>query len=291
MRFSLCVTALVGLTACSPGIPDSGAGIPDSGAGVGFGTADQYIAQQRARDAALEGTTALPPAGSISPEGANRASSGAPLSATGAPRYAGSSNSSAPGQGNAQPGGSVNGVYTPTGGLSSASTSDDIARETAARLAETSQNSGQQVLHASPSNPAPQTVTSAGGISNENSFDAVGNARSIQDDAQLIAQNRAQYQVVQPGALPERSGNVGPNIVKYALETSHPVGQQIYTRMGLNKQSKFQRNCAKYASSDQAQTDFLAQGGPRRDKLGLDPDGDGFACAWDPRPFRAAVRN
>ncbi|MFN3208133.1 MAG: hypothetical protein ACE369_03875 [Roseovarius sp.] len=278
MRLSLCVTALLGLTACAPGVPDSGASVPNSGAGVGFGTADQYIAQQRARDAALEGT-AVPPAGAISPENPGQSAAGAPLSATTATAGAAAQ----------QPSG--NGAYTPTGGLNSASTSDEIARETAARLAETSQNSGQQVLHASPSNPAPQTVSSAGGISNENNFDAVGNARTIQDDAELIAQNRAQYQVVQPGALPERTGNAGPNIVQYALETSHARGQQLYTRVGINKQAKFQRNCAKYASADQAQSDFLAQGGPRRDRLGLDPDGDGFACNWDPRPFRAAVQN
>ena len=37
---------------------------------------------------------------------------------------------------------------------------------------------------------------------------------------------------------------------------------------------------------DQAQQDFLAKGGPERDRMGVDPDGDGFACAWDPRPFR-----
>lgn len=289
MRFSLCVTALVGLTACAPSVPDSGAGFPDSGSGVGFGTSDDYIAQQRARDAELQGNSAVPRAGAISPETRNQANPGAPLSATqgaNAPATGGTVTSST--NATRQPG---SGAYTPTGGLNSASTSDEIARETAARLAETSQNSGQQIVHASPSNPAPQTVTSAGGISNENNFDAVGNARSIQDDAELIAQNRAQYQVVQPGALPERSGNTGPNIVQYALETSHPKGQQLYTRVGINKQAKFQRNCAKYNSPDQAQTDFLAQGGPRRDRMGLDPDGDGYACAWDPRPFRAAVQN
>ncbi len=289
MRFSLCVTALVGLTACSPGIPDSGAGVPDSGAGVGFGTSEEYIAQQRARDAALSGTSAVPPAGTISPENRGQATPGTPLSATqGATAAATGGTVTSSTNATRQ---TASGAYTPTGGLNSASTSDEIARETAARLAETSQNSGQQIVHASPSNPTPQTVTSAGGISNENSFDAVGNARSIQDDAELIAQNRAQYQVVQPGALPERTGNAGPNIVQYALETSHPKGQQLYTRVGLNKQAKFQRNCAKYNSADQAQTDFLAQGGPRRDRMGLDPDGDGYACAWDPRPFRAAVRN
>ncbi|QFT92454.1 hypothetical protein FIU86_06345 [Roseovarius sp. THAF9] len=289
MRFSLCVTALVGLTACAPSIPESGAGSPDSGRGVGFGTSDEYIAQQRARDAQLQSTSAVPRPGAISPEARNQANPGAPLSATEgatAPRTPGTVTSST--NTTRQ---TASGAYTPTGGLDSASTSDEIARETAARLAETSQNSGQLIVHASPSNPAPQTVTSAGGISNENNFDAVGNARSIQDDAELIAQNRAQYQVVQPGALPERSGNSGPNIVQYALETSHPKGQQLYTRVGINKQAKFQRNCAKYNSADQAQTDFLAQGGPRRDRMGLDPDGDGYACAWDPRPFRAAVQN
>ena len=40
-----------------------------------------------------------------------------------------------------------------------------------------------------------------------------------------------------------------------------------------------------------AQIDFLAKGGPERDRLGVDPDGDGYACAWNPAPFRAAVRN
>ena len=44
--------------------------------------------------------------------------------------------------------------------------------------------------------------------------------------------------------------------------------------------------CARYGSPDLAQQAFLAAGGPDRDRRGLDPDGDGFACAWDPRPFR-----
>jgi hypothetical protein len=40
-----------------------------------------------------------------------------------------------------------------------------------------------------------------------------------------------------------------------------------------------------------AQIAFLERGGPKRDTLGLDPDGDGFACYWDPAPFRKAVSN
>ena len=52
-----------------------------------------------------------------------------------------------------------------------------------------------------------------------------------------------------------------------------------------------QRACGHYPSPDQAQIDFLASGGPERDKLGLDPDGDGYACAWNPAPFRTAVKS
>jgi hypothetical protein len=32
----------------------------------------------------------------------------------------------------------------------------------------------------------------------------------------------------------------------------------------------------------------LARGGPDKDPRGLDPDGDGFACGWDPAPFLLA---
>ena len=32
-------------------------------------------------------------------------------------------------------------------------------------------------------------------------------------------------------------------------------------------------------------------GGPERDQFGIDPDGDGYACSWDPSPFRKAVGN
>ncbi len=52
-----------------------------------------------------------------------------------------------------------------------------------------------------------------------------------------------------------------------------------------------ERNCAKYGSPDLAQMAFLSKGGPKRDRMGLDPDGDGYACSWDPAPFRQAVKN
>jgi hypothetical protein len=177
-----------------------------------------------------------------------------------------------------------------TAGSTTSASSADIAAETAAALLATGANSGVPPLNAGASNPAP-AVRSNPGISNENDFAAVSSERSIQGDAQRIEQNRQQYQVVQPTALPSRNGTSDPNIVNYALQTTHARGTRLYTRTGINLAARAQRVCAGYASADQAQIDFLAKGGPERDRLGVDPDGDGFACAWNPAPFRAAVRN
>ncbi|QGX98844.1 hypothetical protein EI983_11400 [Roseovarius faecimaris] len=169
------------------------------------------------------------------------------------------------------------------------SDAETLAAETRAALTASQANSGVPPVQADPNNPPPQTVTTSTGISSENDFEAVGAQRSIESDAQLIAQNRAQYKVVEPTALPQRSGSTGPNIVAYALSSTHPVGTQVYRRVGFNKEARARRNCAKYTSYEKAQMDFLEKGGPTRDRLGLDPDGDGYACGWDPSPFRNAV--
>lgn len=158
------------------------------------------------------------------------------------------------------------------------------AEQTAAETTRILQQTGTP----STAQPVPQTATNTAGISNENNFDAVSEQRSIEGDAQRIAQNRAQYQVIQPEALPERTGDAQPNIVAFALSTSHPVGTRVYARAGLNGAARAERNCAQYSSPDQAQLDFLTRGGPGRDGRGLDPDGDGYACGWDPTPFRSA---
>ncbi|NIZ15276.1 hypothetical protein [Phaeobacter sp. HF9A] len=173
----------------------------------------------------------------------------------------------------------------PSGGASS----DDIARETAAALAATGQNSGREPLQASPSNPAPAVIGNPG-ISDENDFEAVSNRQTIESDAERLQRQRAQYKVVSPTDVPDRPDDLSPNIVRYALSTSNPKGQRIYSRAGINLQARSQRHCAEYASADLAQTDFLEMGGPKRDRKSLDPDGDGYACGWDPAPFRAAVR-
>ncbi len=158
----------------------------------------------------------------------------------------------------------------------------DIANQTAIALANTSDQETRV---------APLTASTNTGISDEQDFEAVSNRRSIDADAARIEQNRQTYEVVAPTAVPERGSDGQPNIVQYALNTSNPVGTQLYSRAGFNLQAKAQRNCAQFASPDQAQIEFLSSGGPQRDRKGLDPDGDGYACGWDPSPFRSAVNN
>ncbi|MEC7762420.1 MAG: hypothetical protein VX874_10980 [Pseudomonadota bacterium] len=132
------------------------------------------------------------------------------------------------------------------------------------------------------------SVANTAVISDEQNFQAVSERESIQSDAERLAENRAQYVVIQPTEVPQREGGNGASVVKYALATTNARGQQMYSRSGFNAQNRFERNCAKYSHGDLAQEAFLNNGGPNRDPQGLDPDGDGFACYWDPAPFRAA---
>lgn len=144
--------------------------------------------------------------------------------------------------------------------------------------------------------PVPTTTTQPidqnnPNISDEQDFSAVSSRESIESDRERLAAQSQAYQVITPTALPTRSGASGPSVVEFALSTTNRVGQSIYSRSTVLAESRFTRNCAKYSSSDLAQIDFLKSGGPKRDRKGLDPDGDGFACYWDPAPFRQATRN
>lgn len=160
----------------------------------------------------------------------------------------------------------------------------DVDAAAAARAA----NSGVAPIDAAPGNPAPPIVANARGISGENDFTAVSATRDIAADAALLQRNRAQYAVVQPEALPKRPGTDAPNIVEFALRTTNPVGTPLYKRSGPNRVARAERACAGFSSADLAQEAFLSNGGPEKDRKGLDPDGDGFACGWSPAPFRAA---
>ena len=146
---------------------------------------------------------------------------------------------------------------------------------------------GTPVADATPAATVPPSAGSVG-ISDEQDFDAVSGRETIESDAARIAANRAAYVQIEPTDLPTRPGETGPSIVAFALATNNPVGAQLYNRSRLSGEGRFNRNCAKYTSSDLAQQDFLRRGGPKRDPKGLDPDGDGFACYWDPTPLRQA---
>ena len=158
-------------------------------------------------------------------------------------------------------------------------------------VAQASTTTPTQTVDASPSNPAPTLVApNNAGISDEQSFDAVSSRQSIESDAARIAANRQQYTVIQPTDLPTRRAS-GPNIVQYALQTNNPVGASLYRRNKFKSRNSHLRNCSKFLTADMAQQAFLAAGGPISDRRNLDPDGDGFACQWDPRPFRAGLSN
>lgn len=251
------------LAGCAGTTPASNPGyVPgqvDIGRGVGFGDYQSYEAERLARDSQLSGASARSGPVATPPEGGNMLStpviSGEELRAAGLPS----------GQGQGLPdSGTVQADALPAAGASTAAVAP---------------------AQSAPATPARRNNP---GISDEQSFEAVAARETIESDAERLARNRAQYQVVQPAAVPQRTGSEGPNVVQYALTTTNQKGQPIYRRGGLFKERRFQQACAQYASADLAQHAFLAEGGPERDRLGVDPDGDGFACGWDPAPFRAA---
>ncbi len=250
MRLPVALMLSFGLFGCA-------ASVPDSGEGVGF---QDYTSYQRSREASLAASTrpvlpVIPPATGFS------------TAAVGAAIDAADGRSAVPQTVTPLPG-------APSQGVVIGSTDPNRPRGNAP--------AGIKVEDG-------ETQAARTGISDENDFEAVAARETIQSDAERIAQNRAQYQVVQPGALPQRPGETGPNIVEYALATTHAPGTQLHKRSSL-RANRAAANCAKYGSPDQAQEAFLAKGGPDRDRLGVDPDGDGFACGWDPRPFRTALR-
>lgn len=252
----LTVILPIALAACS-------APVPDSGAGVGFSEYSQYEIE-RARLEAQQGE-AINPGQAIVPPSAN-----------------------AVGLGGSQPApdSSISSQELAAVGIGAPLVAPGTG-EPASNVNDVNRTAGVQ---ASPSNAAPIQIESTG-ISDEQDFDAVASRESIESDAERLARQREAYQVIQPTALPERDEEVGPNIVEYALNAPNRLGQEWYSRslLVIDPVGRFQRNCASFRSPDEAQREFLARGGPDRDPLGIDPDGDGFACGWDPAPFLIAL--
>lgn len=241
MRVSFVILAVLGLAACTPRVPESGAG-------VGFQDYGSYLNERTANPAPAQGTATATPQTGFTPGGAAAAID----RATGA---------------------GATTTYTPPPAASTTTGATRPRGNAPAGIAETT----AEMAHNNP------------GVSDEQDFQAVSARETIASDKARIERNRAQYQVDQPGSVPQRQNDSGPNIVQFALSTSHPPGTQMYTRSGLRMTSAAAA-CAKYGSPDRAQEAFLAAGGPEKDRKGLDPDGDGYACTWDPRPFRTALQ-
>jgi len=146
------------------------------------------------------------------------------------------------------------------------------------------QSSGAPLSAVSPSTPG-QTQTASAGVSEQQftpqPFGAAQPDRLVERD--FVPQVR-----VTDGEM--SSGTNTPNLFVYALSTQHRVGEQRYNRSNPLRWRRSESACLQFASQDLAQEAFLAAGGPDRDPNHLDPDGDGFACWWDPTPFRQAAR-
>jgi hypothetical protein len=252
------VLGLLLLGACAPTTPDSGSG-------VGFQDYSTYELRQAQADAAAAGraqglTPVMPGAGQ-------------PLASV------------------LPPAGAVAGVPLPAGNDAAS-----LAAETVAAL----QPAGAVGVAPAPAGalpgtplPAPIDVAAVDpamptGMSDEQDFQAVSTRETIQSDAERLAQARAQYQQVAPTPLPVRTGSSDTVVIDFALSTTNNVGQKRFDRGSRISQERFYRACARYGAQDEAQEDFLDSGGPERDTKYLDPDGDGFACFWDPAPFRLA---
>mgnify|MGYP001188559287 CR=1 FL=1 len=75
------------------------------------------------------------------------------------------------------------------------------------------------------------------------------------------------------------------NVAKFARDTKNKKGEKIYTRSSISIYNNW-NECSKFRTQDDAQRKFIKDGGPYNDKFNLDPDGDGFACKWDPEIYR-----
>ncbi len=118
-----------------------------------------------------------------------------------------------------------------------------------------------------------------------NQFSQEEQKRQREEDARRIAEARSQLVVVQPEAIQQVDDSA--NVAKYARATTHTIGTKLHRRPAFASKSNSLRTCLKFATAEEAQRRFLATGGPTTDQFNLDPDGDGFACGFDPQPYRS----
>ena len=125
-------------------------------------------------------------------------------------------------------------------------------------------------------------------VSDEQDFEAVAQRESIESDALRLRKQRDGRVVFLPEDLPEKPGVT--SVAQFALNTTNSVGNKLYGRFGsFITQHSLSKRCAEFGGDYAAQQAFLDAGGPKTDKLLLDPDGDGFACGWTPEIYRSMI--
>lgn len=240
---------VLALAACDPAVPNSAAG-------VGFGDYQSYL---RNREAELQGRPAptAAPTSAAAPVATSSTLPPAAAGVYGANGYGATQVTSAAGQ--ARP-------------------SADTQLATAAASAPQG-TIGAEALAALQATAPGGSTTTAAPFNTADAGEKIG--------APLDAVSSTGRATPAPITEATTRGSAGPNLAAYALAATNTPGQSVYERGGFKMVSE-KKVCAKYISPDLAQTAFLEKGGPVRDPGNLDPDGDGFACGWDPRPFQAA---
>ena len=105
----------------------------------------------------------------------------------------------------------------------------------------------------------------------------------------FLLEARQKRTVVEPEETGDLSKKSDVNLALYARQTFNAIGEKIYKRNPTKK--KKLDPCLRFISSEDAQRFFLKNNGPQKDFWNLDPDGDGFACKWNPEQYRKILIN
>jgi hypothetical protein len=251
MRLPLTLVAVGLVSACASGAPYSNV-IDTAGSGVGFSDYAQYMRAQEELSRIRQAEAAAARRALVPP-------SGAPGQVAFQPQGFGSAQTQMPQQ-------------APLGQPIAAT---PLQSQPAPQQVAQSFNTGQSVA-ATPA-PAEPAVSAQ-------SFEAQPFGTPIQN--RVVRRDYVPQVRVTEADAPAASG---PNLFMYALSTQHSVGQERYSRRNPFRWNRWEAACSRYPHQDLAQEAFLAAGGPERDPEHMDPDGDGFACWWDPAPFRQAA--
>jgi len=138
--------------------------------------------------------------------------------------------------------------------------------------------------------PKPREVDEFGRtVSDEQDFASVVQRESIESDSQRIKENEENLLIYDPIDHPDKAGQ--SDVVSFALNTKHTPGTVLFRRNTLFfSRDQYLERCDAYIDSEAAQQAFLDAGGPEKDDLKLDPDGDGFACSWNPVKYRLVLQ-